>query len=193
MRHFRIWRSFLLTLSAIGVSGCAADAPTAPRFQGAEASPGLVSDLAGGLVSKNVLERTKPLSRDVTASAVIGREGGTLSIPAAGFHLTIPPGAVTSNTKFTVTAIKGSLVAYEFWPHGTQFERGLIARQDLAGTEWQGLEVRPLVAGYFAERSALDLSNATAVVTEVIAGVISPLSKQFTFGIDHFSGYVVAW
>lgn len=193
MKHIGIWRSILLTLSAIGLSGCAADVPTAPKLRDREASPGVVSELAGGLFTKEVLQRAKPLSRDITVSATIGKEGGTLAIPAAGFHLTVPAGAVASRTNFTVTAIKGSLVAYEFGPHGIQFERALIARQDLAVTEWHLLEVRPLVAGYFADRSALDVKNSTALISEVLSGVISPLSRQFTFGIDHFSGYVVAW
>jgi hypothetical protein len=192
MKQLRIWRSLLLVLSAIGIAGCSTDSLTAPKYQ-ADATPGLVGDLVGNLVTKSVLKRKAPLARDVTVSAMIGGEGGTLSIPAAGFQLTVPAGAVKSRTKFTVTALKGSLVAYEFGPHGTTFARSLSARQDLSVTEWQLLQLRPLVAGYFAEKRALDFTNATAAVSELISGVIAPLSKQFSFRIDHFSGYIVAW
>ena len=193
LKRLRIWRSLVLALSAIGIAGCSADSLTAPKYQ-ADPAPALVSDLLGTLVKKNVLERTKPLAMDITVSAVITPEkGGTLSIPAAGFALTVPAGAVRTKTTFTVTAIKGSLVAYEFGPHGTKFLKSLQARQDLRPTEWGLLNLRSLVAGYFVDRSALDLTNATALVSEVLSGTISPLTQQFTFKIDHFSGYVVAW
>ena len=192
MKRLRIWRSLVLALSAIGIAGCSADSLTAPKYQ-ADAAPELVGDLLGNLVTKNVLKRSAPLAKDITVSATIGEKGGTLSIPAAGFQLTVPAGAVKARTRFTVTALQGSLVAYEFGPHGTTFPKSLSARQDLAVTEWQVLELRPLVAGYFAEKSQLNQGSATALVSEVLSGVISPLSKQFTFRIDHFSGYVVAW
>lgn len=193
MKHHRIFRTLLLALAAIGLAGCAADSLMAPPKVQADASAELAGDLPGGLLTKNVLERKTALTRDITVSAIIGDKGGTLSIPAAGFTVTIPAGAVRAPTKFTVTALKGSLVAYEFGPHGITFARSLSARQDLLVTQWSVFEPRPLVAGYFADRSALDLNNATALVSELLVGVVAPLSQQFTFKIDHFSGYVVAW
>lgn len=192
MKQLKIWRSIVLAFSAMGVAGCAADSPTAPKFQG-DPSAALVTDLASSLVKKNVLERKIALTRDITVSAVIGDKGGTLSIPAAGFTITIPAGAVKARTTFTVTAIKGTLVAYEFGPHGIKFARSLSARQDLSVTKWSPLSISTLVAGYFADRSALNFTNATAVVSEVLSGVTDPLTQKYTFKIDHFSGYVVAW
>src|SRR5688572_17253888 len=192
MKQLKIWRSIVLAFSATGFAGCSADSPTAPKIQ-SDPSAGVVTELLGNLVQKNVLERTTALTRDITVSAVIGEKGGTLSIPAAGFTVTIPAGAVNAPTNFSVTALKGTLVAYEFGPHGIKFARSLYATQDLNVTKWGLLSLRPLVAGYFADRSALDPKNATALVSEVISGVIAPQSQQFTFKIDHFSGYVVAW
>jgi ZU5 domain-containing protein len=192
MKQLKIWRSIVLAFTAMGFAGCSADSPTAPKFQ-SDPSAGLVTDLLGGLLKKNVLERKTALTRDITVSAVIGEKGGTLSIPAAGFTVTVPAGAVNAPTNFTVKALKGTLVAYEFGPHGIKFAKSLSAQQDLKVTKWGLLSLRPLVAGYFADKSALDLRNATALVSEVLNGVIAPLSQQFTFKIDHFSGYVVAW
>jgi hypothetical protein len=192
MKQFKFWRSIVLAFTAMGFAGCATDLPTAPKFQ-SDPSTGLVSDLLGGLLQKKVLERKTALTKDITVSAVIGEKGGTLSIPAAGFTVTIPAGAVKAPTNFSVTAIKGSMVAYEFGPHGIKFAKSLSAQQDLRVTKWGLLSLRPLVAGYFADRSALDLRNVTALVSEVLSGVIAPLTQQFTFKIDHFSGYVVAW
>jgi hypothetical protein len=192
MKHLRIWRSLLLTLSAFGLAGCGADAITAPKIR-TEANPGLVTDLLGGTVTKSVLERKTPLASDITVSAIIGEQGGTISVPAAGFTLTVPRGAVSTKTAFTVTALKGSLVAYEFGPHGISFAKPLIARQALGTTQWNPLEMRPLLAGYFAERSALNVSNATALLSELTLGAVNILTQQFIFPIGHFSGYVVAW
>ncbi len=186
----RIWRSILFALSAIGLGACV-EAPTAPKVQ---SDPSLlITESITGLFTKTGLKRTTPLAKDITVSTVIDSKGGVITIPAAGFELTIPAKAVKTRTKFTVTAIKGPLVAYEFGPHGIQFDVPLTARQNLAVTEWTVLNVRPLVAGYFAERSDLNLTNGTATLSELLGGVISPLTQQFKFRIEHFSGYIVAW
>jgi hypothetical protein len=192
MKQFKIWRSFLLGLATFGFGGCSADAPTAPRLPEA-GSAGLITDLVGTLVSKDALTRKTALTQDITVSAVIGKSGGILRIPAAGFELTVPEGAVTSPTAFTVTAIQGNLVAYEFGPHGLKFRVPLKARQDLSGTNWRPINLKPLVAGYFLERADLDEGDAKALVSEVIEGLTIPLDKQFNWQIQHFSGYVVAW
>lgn len=192
MKRFNPWRSLLAVAALLGLAACATDSPTAPKLTG-EADKGLVSELIGGLVSKDVLTWKNPLADDIKVSAVIGKEGGSLSIPDAGFYLTIPEGAVQEPTTFTVTALKGKLVAYEFGPHGITFRKALQARQDLTPTDWRLLQLRPLVAGYFADNAHLDYSAKTALLSEVINGVTLPLTKQFKFSIEHFSGYIVAW
>lgn len=186
-------RSLSALLAALGVVGCAGDpaAPASARL-GQGASSGLVVDLLDGVVQKNALTRKVALPKDVTASARIGREGGRIAIPGAGFELIVPPGAVAAKTAFSVTAIKGTLVAYEFSPHGITFNVPLVARQDLGGTNWTLLSPS-LQAGYFLERANLDQRSATAAVSELINGLTLPLTKQFNWRINHFSGYVVAW
>lgn len=194
MMRKSLWHSLRLVIASLGLTACAADSVTAPRISN-EANQNLVSGLVGGLVKKNALTRKTALSKDITVTAVIGKNGGKLAIPAAGFELTIPKNAVKSNTTFTVTAIKGKLVAYEFGPHGLKFENDLAAKQDLSVTEYRlvGGLLKPLVAGYFLQRSDLDQGNAVALVLEVIKGLTIPLTQQFSFDIEHFSGYVVAW
>ena len=192
MQRKSLWHSIRLAFASLGLVACAADPVTAPKIS-AEANPGLVSDLLGGLLSKDVLTRKQQLSKDITVSAVIDKSGGRLTIPAAGFELVIPPNAVKKPTTFTVTALKGKLVAYEFGPHGTTFPKSLQAKQDLSGTDWNLLALRPLSAGYFQDRDDLNLRNATALVSEVIKGLTIPLTRQFSWQIEHFSGYVVAW
>ena len=194
MKPLKLWRSLLTAIASIGLIGCATDAPTAPRTS-SEANPGLVADLleGTGLVTKDALTRKNPLAKDITVSAVIGKEGGSLSIPEAGFYLTIPSGAVREPTEFVVTALQGKLVAYEFGPHGITFSRAIFARQDLSLTDWRLLPFKPLTAGYFADIADLNTATKTALLSEVISGTTAPLTKQFTWPIEHFSGYVVAW
>ena len=192
MKRKSLWHSIRLAFASLGLVACAADPVTAPKIS-ADANPGLVSDLLGGLFRKDVLTRKQELTKDITVTAVIGSNGGRLAIPAAGFELVVPRYAVKKSTRFTVTAITGKLVAYEFGPHGTNFPRSLQAKQDLSVTDWNLLSLRPLTAGYFADRSDLNLQRATALVSEIIRGLTIPLTKQFNFPIDHFSGYVVAW
>ena len=192
MKQLKIWRSLLTVLAALGAAACGVDSPTAPKVQG-EANPALVSGLIEGLVQKDALTRKNALADDITVSAVIGKDGGTLSIPAAGFELRVPAGAVKDPTNFTVTALKGKLVAYEFGPHGITFDRALEARQNLVGTDWSLLSLKTLYAGYFADKDHLDYATKTAQLSEVLDGVTAPLTKRFSWNIEHFSGYVVAW
>src|SRR4051812_5909998 len=49
-----------------------------------------------------VLRRIKTLPKAFTASEVIGPEGGSLTIPEAGVHVTFARGAVTSRTRITM-------------------------------------------------------------------------------------------
>ncbi len=187
------WRSFRLALASLGVAGCATDSPTAPAMPD-ESAPVMATatDTVGGLLQKNALTRTTALTRDITVTALIGREGGYLRIPEAGFDLAVPKGAVSEPTKFTVTALRGNLVAYEFGPHGLEFNVPLRARQDLAKTTWN-YAMPQLFAGYFLEKADLDPGSSKALVAESIEGLTFAWAKRFAWPISHFSGYVVAW
>jgi hypothetical protein len=171
------------------LSGCAGD-PTAPQA----ARPDANGDgaLLSNLIGVRTLTRKVALKKDITVTAVIGANGGVITVPEAGLTLTVPRGAVASNTKFTVTALAGKLVAYEFGPHGTKFPNALQATQDLKVTNFSLLDgLLPLRAGYFADRTSLDEKNETALVSELLNGVTQPLTGKFNFEIKHFSGYVV--
>ena len=93
----------MMAASLLVLAGCSSES-TAPT--GAAAS----SDVLGGVVGaatgvlKTVLvptlglQRTAPLSADITVSQSIGSAGGTLGIPAAGVTVTVPAGAVAGPT-----------------------------------------------------------------------------------------------
>jgi hypothetical protein len=140
-----------------------------------------------------VVTRDVPLSNPVSTSKVIGILGGSLSLSGTGLRVVVPPLALTTSTRITVTAVAGKDVAYEFEPHGIRFVVPLVVTQDLAGTSAynSGLLQPGIVAGYFANDSDL-LSDGTALVSELLDTTLSLLNHSATFTVFHFSGYLIA-
>jgi hypothetical protein len=142
-----------------------------------------------GLTSTNGILRDKPLANPITVSKTIGRAGGVLSIPAAGVTVVVPAGALANDTKITMTARAGSLLAYDFAPHGVTFALPLVFNQNLNGTNAGLLSPLGLKLAYYSDPSLL--GKTTALVSELITGVTSLLTRTFTAPIKHFSGYVI--
>ena len=189
-------RLFTLTATltaALFAYGCVADSPTAPSGSTAAAPPvpsqALLGSLLGTTTTVSPLLRTKPLASNVTAAATIGPLGGVLSIPSAGITVVVPPLAVLTATKMSVTALAGSNVAYEFAPHGIKFAVPLVATQSLVGTQAQsGGLINPLslFAGYFPD------TKSVTSVTELLNLNVNVLSQTSVLTIWHFSGYIIA-
>jgi hypothetical protein len=178
-----------MILGMVALGACS-DVPTAPT---ADQSPptgnGLLNLLGGGGREVRVVKRTVPLLADEVVTKTIGRSGGTIYLPKGGLTITVPRGAVTTNTTFTVTAPKGDLVGYHFAPHGVTFRKPLRASQRLAGTEIGFLEgiLNPPFAAYF-EGPLRPLMK----VLEILDLNLSGLFGVATFEIRHFSGYIIA-
>jgi hypothetical protein len=193
-------------------TACNVESPSAPVRTGAVstiASPegatnaqdllgGLVGTVGGvvggltntlGLTSANGVLRRTPLARDITVRKTIGRKGGVLSIPAAGVTVVVPAGALDRDTEIKMTARAGSLLAYDFEPHGVTFKVPLVFNQSLNGTNVGLLSPLGLKLGYYSDPSLL--GKTTALVSEVLQGVTSILTRTFTAPIKHFSGYLV--
>lgn len=191
------WKSCVRLAAVAMLAACSADpnvtATTAPlqphsAVQALEVGPLPI----GTLTAVHPLTRRSPLRSDVATSATIGVAGGVLRLPQVGLTITVPPGAVTAPTDFSVTALAGTEVAYEFEPHGTVFLRPLTAVQELRGTR-HTLAQSALMAGYFADRSSLNVTGLGMLVSERIAGAVDLRRTTFTWPIQHFSGYIVAW
>lgn len=180
--------------TALVFSACSDAAVTAPVAPVAsEQSSSNLLGLGGllGLTTVAPITRNTPLANDVSWSFTVGSGGTTSSHSSVGLTVRIPSGAVGSPTVITVTALKGSAVAYRFAPHGLQFSRKVTLTQKLQGTS-VGSELLPAVTGgYFANDEDL-LDNGLALVSELIAGLTNPLTKSYSFPIEHFSGYLVA-
>jgi len=185
-------------LSVLLLAGCARDAATplepdagtsAVSIEHFEQSAALL-----GLVPVRGVTRVSPLAQNISVSAVIGSDGGTISIPDAGLTLVVPAGAVTSSTTFTATALAGRLVAYEFEPHGTKFAVPLQFTQDLRKVSLVGVVTAPVLDGaYFTDASRLNQTIGFGAVSEIVPATVDLLRLQVGFPINHFSGYLVSW
>jgi hypothetical protein len=185
----------LIALTLGAIAACGPDstrAPVAPMDAGVQpaSAPSMVrSTKAKGKL--NGLQWQKALKADVSASAVIGPEGGVLALPATGLRLVVPAGAVSRPTSFRATALAGRLVAYDFEPAGSTFPVPLRVEQDLSFLDLRHTDASALVAGYFPSRADLDQQLLTGRVAEVIS--TAPSTSAVTFPVWHFSGYVVGW
>jgi hypothetical protein len=141
-----------------------------------------------------VMNRQGGLAADLTVSAVIGPKGGELRLKDAGLRLTIPRGAVSEPTTFSVTAVAGSVVAYEFEPHGTSFPVPLITQQTIfnSGPDSADPNTYNFQAGHFLSRDDLDGTAELGVVNETLPTRIDKGKGKVTFSVTHFSGYLLA-
>ena len=191
--RFRLLSTLVLVASGAAIiASCATgDSPTSPPAVAPPAAPS--QSLLGGLLGtpqKVVgLQRTTPLASPITVSKNIGLLGGTLSIPQAGLTVIVPPLALTSTKKVSITALAGSTVAYEFSPAGTKFLLPLVATQSLVNTQaHNGGLINPLslFVGYFADNSNINL------ISEILNINLNLLGQLAIFDIWHFSGYILA-
>ena len=179
--------SLLLGLGAVlfGCSGAPTSVePTAPP-------PSLA--VSGG-TQVVVLKRHVPLSVTKSVSQVIGPQGGTLTINGAGIRVVFPAGALAAPVRITVTAPAGRLVAYAFGPHGLKFGQAVRVEVSLKGTQAaNNLSLQNLLeAGYFNNSLGTVESTGMIMVSERLPLRFDATRSKVTFGVRHFSGYLLA-
>jgi hypothetical protein len=181
----------------VACSGEPISAPAKIATPTAAPSKDLLGGLLGGvintvtnLIAVQGLQRNVPLLADISVSKTIGTAGGTLSIPGAGVTVVVPSGALSSNTVITMTARKGTLIAYDFAPHGITFAKPLVFTQKLAGTNASLLNAGSIQLGYYADPSQLTLLGG--LVSELLGGNVNLLAWTYTGNIKHFSGYMMS-
>ena len=179
------------------LAACSTDSFTAPAAPVTpEHSNSAFTDLLTGLGA--TLDTVSGLSRlvptaAITRSQTFDKDGGTLDIPELGFTLVVPANALPSRTlKISVTSLAGSMVAYDFEPHGTVFKRPLVFTQKLTGTNWLLvlLAGKSLSGAYFKNTEQVDTKNCKAMVDEKYNALI--FNGFVSFSITHFSGYMVS-
>lgn len=154
------------------------------------------AQLIGTLTSLLIapINRTTPLEDDVSWTFKAGPNGGYTSNSTLGVAVSIPPGALDENVTITVTALKGSAVAYAFSPH-MDFERNVLITQNLRGTDVSLLSNVLLKGGHFP-KDRPQLQGGLAIVDEVVPAVLGNLFSLFTrtvtISVSHFSGWIFA-
>lgn len=139
----------------------------------------------------DVLQRSAPLLHNFAAVGVIGREGGTLRIPDAGFSIQFPPDAVRLPTLVSVTALPGTSVGYVFAPHGLVFRKPPVITQELRGTAVFGEPALGSLEGAYLPDLA-GLAGLTARVRETRPTTVDVTGWKMRFTVDHFSTYVAS-
>jgi hypothetical protein len=187
-------RSSLLAL-AVGLAAVACGDSRLPVEPSAAApSGGANYSRAVGLRGVDALLRDRPLGQASASAVIDGAVGGTLSLPAAGLSITVPAGAFAGTLTISVNAVPGKMVAYEFEPHGTQFNVPLIATQSLSGLRSVrgALDPATMGIGYFADASQLDHAHNSATVSEILGVSVDLSAQTATFSIPHFSGWLAS-
>lgn len=200
--HRRPLFSFILGFAVVA-AGCR-DVSSPAADQSAWLSNGPQASLLGSLVEAVesgldngdtvvVLQRKERLEEPVTVRKTIDASGGTIAVPGTGLTVHVPQGAVLSSTEFTVTALAGRAVAYEFGPHGMEFAQPLQFVQDLSNFEVaDNLKHVKLEGGYFRDTTSLLDNLLRAVVEEVLPATVDGEHMVVRFDMKHFSGYLVA-
>jgi hypothetical protein len=186
-----------VTVFTTACSDSATSALTAPvRADSSATQSHLLGGLLGAVTNTlkallaSPVKRYTPLTQDVSWTFV-ARPGGSVSQNSSvGLTIVVPAGAVDSYQTITVTALKGSAVAYRFEPH-MEFDRKVVLTQDLRGTTAGGLLNLTALKGAHFEGDALDYLNDKVKVTEIVPALLSWLTKTASFGVDHFSGWIL--
>jgi hypothetical protein len=136
-------------------------------------------------------------SVDQSVSAVVGPEGGTLSLPGADFSLTIPAGALLEPTNITIVAKAGSYVVYDMFPHGLQFLQPVTAVQGLSTTASYGTPYGNSVrTAYLSEGNDQITPDGFASPAELPAVTTffygaEPVAETQEWILNHFSRYIL--
>ncbi len=127
-----------------------------------------------------------------SASKKISSKGGVIEFRDLDVRIVFPRGAVSKKTRITVSVFGGPAVAFQFEPHGLDFnvpveirigkDSSLLSGLDSQGDESGGTG---LVGVYF-------LGNPASGVTPVEVLPIYLDGNDFVLEISHFSGYAVA-
>jgi hypothetical protein len=216
MIRSRLFRSSALVLATFVALSCSDYSPTAPIAAPTQTQDGLISGLLGtvtgllgsvlkiigGVIDPNGIEvraaRWAPshVNQVRSASATIGINGGTISIPGSDFTITFPYGALTTPTPITIVSDGSGYVSYDMKPHGIVFAKPVIVTQRLRNTSvYARPEAWKAVGAYFPT-DPLDLSGIIKAVetttTIIFSGGQDGQPEVETWQLRHFSRYMLA-
>lgn len=144
-----------------------------------------------------------PRQTATSVTRTIRRGGGNFDFPGTGLQLQVPHGALSADMTFTITALAGSVVAYDFEPHGAVFAVPLTLIQSLDETNFGNVRlpkgfISSLQGAYFTNSLAIDQTTGISAVQELIpasaawTGSGGKKVGRVSFPISHFSGYMIS-
>jgi hypothetical protein len=200
----RILRSLILTVGALVGLACGDfSRPTSPISYNPKLLPPTLtvrmsySLLTNGTKARAVKWGSAHSGVEQSISAVIGPDGGTLSLPGSDFTMNIPSGALASPTTITIVAKAGAHVAYEMLPHGLQFLKPVTAVQGLQNTAIYGTDAGNAIrTAYLAEGNDTIDDDDSASPSELQAATTyfygaKPVAETQVWIINHFSRYIL--
>lgn len=132
-----------------------------------------------------------------SVSAVIGPDGGALSLPESDFSVNFPSGALASPTTITIVSEGGAYVSYRMMPHGLRFLQPVTAVQGLQNTALYGTSAgNSIRSAYLPDgRETIDVDDS-AEPSELQAATTyfygaSPIAETQVWVINHFSRYIL--
>jgi len=200
----RILRDLILTVSALTGLACGDySRSTSPASYKPKVLPATLvvrasfSTLTSGTKARAVRWGPAHSRVEQSVSAVIGPEGGTLSLPGSDFTMNVPSGALASPTTITVVAKAGAHVAYEMLPHGLRFLKPVTAVQGLQNTAIYGTDAGNAIrTAYLPEgRDTIDADDSASpselqAATTYYYGT-RPVAETQVWMINHFSRYIL--
>jgi hypothetical protein len=197
----RILRGLIVTVGTVAGLACGDySRPTSPASY--KSLPTLVVHTSFTMLSSSTRARAVQWgpahSRiEQSVSAIIGPDGGTLSVPGSDFSMNIPSGALAAPTTITVIAEGGPNVSYEMLPHGLRFLKPVTAVQGLENTAIYGTSGGSAIrTAYLPEgRDNIDV-DGTASPSELQAATTyfygaEPVAATQVWTINHFSRYIL--
>lgn len=207
MSSHRAFRYLALAVSAAAVISCGDYAgitsPTQSKLLPPTRTVGAsFAFVLSGSVAKAVKWGPSHSKVDQTVSAVVGPDGGTLSLPGADFSMNIPAGALSAPTAITIVSRAGSYVVYDMLPHGLRFAVPVTATQGLStvagyGTS-AGNNIRSAYLSQANQQVAIDGSVSPVeleAATTYYYGA-QPVAETHLWIVNHFSRYILisgAW
>lgn len=198
----RILRSLIVTVGAVAGLACGDYSQSTSPASYKALPPTLIvrssfTMLSSGTKARAVRWGPAHSTVEQSVSAVIGPDGGTLSLPGSDFSMSVPSGALAAPAAITVIAKAGPHVAYEMLPHGLRFLKPVTAVQGLRNTAASGLQAgSAFQAAYLPEgRENIDLDDS-ANPSELEAGATyyygsEPVAESQTWIMNHFSRYIL--
>ena len=198
-----ILRGLILTVSALTGLACGDySRSTSPSYNAKLLPPTLIvrasySAVTSGTKARAVRWGPAHSRVEQSVTAVIGPEGGTLSLPGSDFTMNIPSSALAERTKITVVAKGGEHVAYDLLPHGLKFLRPVTAVQGLQNTALYGTDAGNAIrTAYLPEGSETIDADDAASPSELQAATTyfygaRPVAETQVWSINHFSRYIL--